>query len=52
MRVRPTTKPGEGIRSEASTMPMQRIFMTNENQEQLKELLRELQTADFDEPYE
>lgn len=26
--------------------------MTNENQEQLKELLRELQTQDFDEPYE
>lgn len=33
-------------------MPLQRIFMTNENQEQLKELLRELQTQDFDEPYD
>ncbi|XP_022604934.1 putative ATP-dependent RNA helicase DHX57 [Seriola dumerili] len=33
-------------------MPLQRIFMTNENQEQLKELLRDLQTADFDEPYD
>lgn len=33
-------------------MPMQRLFMTNENQEQLKELLRNLQTQDFDEPYE
>ncbi|MEQ2211227.1 hypothetical protein XENOCAPTIV_010527 [Xenoophorus captivus] len=29
-----------------------RIFMTNENQEQLKDLLRELQTQGFDEPYE
>lgn len=35
-----------------STMPMQKIFMTTENQEQLKELLRNLQTRDFDEPYE
>lgn len=52
VRVRPSTKPGEGFRPEASAMPMQKIFMTNENQEQLKELLRELQTADFDEPYE
>lgn len=34
------------------SMPMQKIFMTNENQEQLKELLRELQTQDFDEPSE
>ncbi|XP_070784836.1 putative ATP-dependent RNA helicase DHX57 isoform X3 [Enoplosus armatus] len=33
-------------------MPLQRIFMTNENQEQLKELLRDLQTHDFDEPYD
>lgn len=33
-------------------MPLQRIFMTNENQEQLKELLRELQNQDCDEPYE
>ncbi|KAM6962420.1 putative ATP-dependent RNA helicase DHX57 [Tautogolabrus adspersus] len=40
------------MRPEGSTMPLQRIFMTNENQEQLKELLRELQTQDFDEPYD
>ncbi|CDQ65894.1 unnamed protein product [Oncorhynchus mykiss] len=34
-------------------MPMQKIFMTNENQEQVKELLRELQTQDYDdEPYD
>lgn len=33
-------------------MPLQRIFMTNENQEQLKELLRELQSQDYDEPYD
>uniref|UniRef100_A0A3Q1FUL6 Putative ATP-dependent RNA helicase DHX57 n=1 Tax=Acanthochromis polyacanthus TaxID=80966 RepID=A0A3Q1FUL6_9TELE len=45
-------KSGGSIRQEASNMPMQRIFMTNENQEQLKELLRDLQTLDFDEPYD
>lgn len=45
-------KPGDSFRPEASSMPLQRIFMTNENQEQLKELLRHLQTQDFDEPYE
>ncbi|XP_023205759.1 putative ATP-dependent RNA helicase DHX57 isoform X1 [Xiphophorus maculatus] len=45
-------KAGDGSRPEASSMPLQRIFMTNENQEQLKELLRELQTQDFDEPYD
>uniref|UniRef100_A0A7N6C3R2 Putative ATP-dependent RNA helicase DHX57 n=1 Tax=Anabas testudineus TaxID=64144 RepID=A0A7N6C3R2_ANATE len=39
-------------RPEVSAMPLQRIFMTNENQEQLKELLRELQTQVFEEPYE
>lgn len=33
-------------------MPLQRIFMTNENQEQLKELLRDLQAQDFDAAYE
>ncbi|XP_062299417.1 putative ATP-dependent RNA helicase DHX57 [Scomber scombrus] len=33
-------------------MPMQRIFMTNENQEQLKELLLHLQTQDGDEVYD
>lgn len=32
-------------------MPLQKIFMTNENQEQLKELLRELQSQDL-EPFE
>ncbi|XP_040886321.1 putative ATP-dependent RNA helicase DHX57 [Toxotes jaculatrix] len=51
-RIRSCPKSGDGIRSEVSTMPLQRIFMTNENQEQLKELLRELQTQDFDEPYD
>ncbi|XP_070848059.1 putative ATP-dependent RNA helicase DHX57 [Chaetodon trifascialis] len=45
-------KSGDGIRPEVSTMPLQRIFMTNENQEQLKELLRDLQSQDFDEPYD
>ncbi|KAJ0012415.1 hypothetical protein NQD34_016749 [Periophthalmus magnuspinnatus] len=44
-------KPSDGIKSEGSSMPLQRIFMTNENQEQLKELLRELQTQDF-EPFD
>ncbi|XP_056132133.1 putative ATP-dependent RNA helicase DHX57 [Lampris incognitus] len=34
------------------SMPLEKIFMTNENQEQVKELLRELQTQDFDEPYD
>lgn len=45
-------KSSDGIRSEPSSMPLQWIVMTGENQEQLKELLRELQTQDFDEPYE
>lgn len=49
---RTSQKSGEGIRLEGSSMPLQKIFMTNENQEQLKELLRDLQTQDFDEPYE
>uniref|UniRef100_A0A672ZPM5 Putative ATP-dependent RNA helicase DHX57 n=1 Tax=Sphaeramia orbicularis TaxID=375764 RepID=A0A672ZPM5_9TELE len=48
---RPSLKSGDSIRPEVSSMPLQRIFMTNENQEQLKELLRELQTQDFD-PYD
>uniref|UniRef100_A0A4W6FQT7 Putative ATP-dependent RNA helicase DHX57 n=1 Tax=Lates calcarifer TaxID=8187 RepID=A0A4W6FQT7_LATCA len=48
-RIRTCTKSGDGIRPEASSMPLQRIFMTNENQEQLKELLRELQNQDCDE---
>ncbi|RVE56430.1 hypothetical protein OJAV_G00221220 [Oryzias javanicus] len=38
--------------SDASSTPMQRIFMTNENQEHLKKLLRELQTQEFDDPYD
>nr|XP_040030186.1 putative ATP-dependent RNA helicase DHX57 [Gasterosteus aculeatus aculeatus]XP_040030187.1 putative ATP-dependent RNA helicase DHX57 [Gasterosteus aculeatus aculeatus] len=51
-RTRTSPKLGESIRPEMSSMPMQRLFMTNENQEQLKELLRNLQTQDFDEPYD
>ncbi|XP_034019242.1 putative ATP-dependent RNA helicase DHX57 isoform X2 [Thalassophryne amazonica] len=35
-----------------STMPLQKIFMTNENQELLKELLRDLHTPDSDERYD
>lgn len=41
----------EGIRSESSSRPLQKIFMTNENQEQLKELLRDLQSQEYDETY-
>uniref|UniRef100_A0A667YGD4 Putative ATP-dependent RNA helicase DHX57 n=1 Tax=Myripristis murdjan TaxID=586833 RepID=A0A667YGD4_9TELE len=50
-RVRPRSDDNRPrIRSETmSTMPLQKIFMTNENQEQVKELLRELQAQDFDE---
>uniref|UniRef100_A0A3Q1JIH6 Putative ATP-dependent RNA helicase DHX57 n=1 Tax=Anabas testudineus TaxID=64144 RepID=A0A3Q1JIH6_ANATE len=49
---RPGKGRGDGIRPEVSAMPLQRIFMTNENQEQLKELLRELQTqVDYDSDY-
>uniref|UniRef100_A0A665WD97 RNA helicase n=1 Tax=Echeneis naucrates TaxID=173247 RepID=A0A665WD97_ECHNA len=44
VRTRTCPKSDEGMRTEVSTAPLQRIFMTNENQEQLKELLRELQT--------
>uniref|UniRef100_A0A3P9JZU0 Putative ATP-dependent RNA helicase DHX57 n=1 Tax=Oryzias latipes TaxID=8090 RepID=A0A3P9JZU0_ORYLA len=40
----------DGFKSDASSTPIQRIFMTNENQEHLKKMLRELQTQDFDEP--
>lgn len=40
------------MRLEVSAKPLQRIFMTNENQEQLKELLQDLQTQDIDEPYD
>ncbi|KAK2858882.1 hypothetical protein Q5P01_003502 [Channa striata] len=52
VRTRPSAKSGDGIRPEVNTMPLQKIFMTNENQEQLKELLRDLQTQDIDEPYD
>uniref|UniRef100_A0A8C4H6A0 Putative ATP-dependent RNA helicase DHX57 n=1 Tax=Dicentrarchus labrax TaxID=13489 RepID=A0A8C4H6A0_DICLA len=51
-RTRTCPKSADSIRPEVSTMPLQRIFMTNENQEQLKELLRDLQSQDLDEPYE
>ncbi|XP_011611798.2 putative ATP-dependent RNA helicase DHX57 isoform X2 [Takifugu rubripes] len=42
-------KQDDGIRSESSSGPLQKIFMTNENQEQLKELLRDLQSQEYDE---
>uniref|UniRef100_A0A671WJV1 Putative ATP-dependent RNA helicase DHX57 n=1 Tax=Sparus aurata TaxID=8175 RepID=A0A671WJV1_SPAAU len=45
---RTCSKSGDGIRPEVNTLPMQRIFMTNENQEQLKELLRDLHESDSD----
>lgn len=51
-RTRTCPKSGDTIKPEVSAMPLQRIFMTNENQEQLKELLRDLQCQDFDESYE
>lgn len=44
-------KRDDGIRSESSSGPLQKIFMTNENQEQLKELLRDLQSQEYDETY-
>lgn len=37
-----------GVRAEWSSAPLQKIFMTNETQEQLKELLRDLQSQDRD----
>ncbi|XP_026182398.1 putative ATP-dependent RNA helicase DHX57 [Mastacembelus armatus] len=52
VRTRTCPKSGDSTRPEVSTMPLQRIFMSNENQEQLKELLRDLQNEDFDEPCE
>lgn len=52
VRARTSPKSGDGIRSEMSSMPMQRIFMTNQNQEQLKELLLDLHTKDTDDPSE
>ncbi|KAF6732859.1 putative ATP-dependent RNA helicase DHX57 [Oryzias melastigma] len=48
---RVSSKPkADGFKSDASGTPMQRIFMTNENQEHLKKLLRELETQEFDNP--
>ncbi|MBN3305976.1 DHX57 helicase, partial [Amia calva] len=38
-------------KSDMPQMPMQTIHMTTENQARVKELLRELQTQDFEEPY-
>lgn len=40
-----------GMRSESSFRPLEKIFMTDENQEQLKELLRDLQSQEYDEMY-
>ncbi|XP_028292887.1 putative ATP-dependent RNA helicase DHX57 [Gouania willdenowi] len=37
---------------ESRNLPLQRIFMTNEKQEELKELLRDLQSGEFDDPNE
>ncbi|XP_056281028.1 putative ATP-dependent RNA helicase DHX57 [Pseudoliparis swirei] len=51
-RTRPSPVTTESTKPEMSTMPLQRLFMTSENQEQLKELLRNLQTQGFDEPYD
>lgn len=51
-RARASPKPGDNHRVEVSAMPLQRLFMTNENQEQLKELLRDLQSQDLEEHYE
>lgn len=52
MSTRMHSKVSDCIRPEVSSMPLQKIFMTNENQEQLKELLRNLQTQDSDELYD
>ncbi|XP_062238663.1 putative ATP-dependent RNA helicase DHX57 [Platichthys flesus] len=51
-RTRMSPKPVDSSRLELSSMPMQKIFMTNENQEQLKELLRDLQAQDSYDPYD
>lgn len=51
-RTRACPRPSDNHRLEGSSMPLQKLFMTNENQEQLKELLRDLQSQDLDEPYE
>ncbi|MGH0122982.1 UNVERIFIED_CONTAM: hypothetical protein FKN15_077636 [Acipenser sinensis] len=53
---RPRPRPEENGRPRPKTelprMPMQKIHMTSENQASVKELLRELQTQDFEEPEE
>ncbi|KAK1171604.1 putative ATP-dependent RNA helicase DHX57 isoform X1 [Acipenser oxyrinchus oxyrinchus] len=53
---RPRPRPEENSRPRPKTelprMPMQKIHMTSENQASVKELLRELQTQDFEEPDE
>lgn len=45
-------KTDDGVRAESSSAPLQKIFMTNETQEQLKELLLDLQSQDYDATYE
>lgn len=45
-------KSDDGVRAESSSAPLQKIFMTNETQEQLKELLRDLQSQEYDDAYE
>ncbi|XP_058480451.1 putative ATP-dependent RNA helicase DHX57 [Solea solea] len=46
-RIRSSPKSVDFNIREASSIPMQKIFMTNENQKQLVELLRDLQTEDL-----
>ncbi|XP_054656138.1 putative ATP-dependent RNA helicase DHX57 isoform X1 [Dunckerocampus dactyliophorus] len=48
----PYRKAGDSSRAETSSMPMQKILMTNKNQELLKELLWDLRTRDFDEHHD
>lgn len=45
-------KSDDGVRAESSSAPLQKIFMSDETQEQLKELLRDLQLQEYDETYE
>uniref|UniRef100_A0A3Q2YXE0 Putative ATP-dependent RNA helicase DHX57 n=1 Tax=Hippocampus comes TaxID=109280 RepID=A0A3Q2YXE0_HIPCM len=47
-RNRTYTKASDGDRPDANNMPMQKIFMTDKNQELLKELLWDLRTREFD----
>lgn len=44
-------KPSDCVRLESNSAPLQKIFMTDENQEQLKELLQDLQSQEYDEAY-